>query len=105
VTGQLVFEADHAMGMVLAHVQTAPEPPSRRTELDIPESLEELILQCLDKDPAQRPQSARVLIERLSACEDGEPWTPRRAEQWWNIHLPERSGPKPAEAAATDPTM
>ena len=90
VTGQLVFEADNAMAMVLAHIQTGPEPPSRRTEIDIPGPLEELILQCLAKDPAGRPQSARRMIERLAACEDGEPWTQKHAEQWWGTHLPEK---------------
>ncbi len=101
VTGQLVFESDNPMAVVLAHIQTPPEPPSRRTEIEVPEPLEQLILQCLEKDPARRPQDARQLIELLAACEGIEPWTHVRAEQWWCTHLPEKppqGAARPAEA-------
>ena len=38
---------------------TVPEPPSRHRPM--PRALEQLILRCIDKDPAQRPQSAEEL--------------------------------------------
>jgi serine/threonine-protein kinase len=86
------------MATVLAHVQTSPVPPSRRTEIEIPESLERVVLTCLEKDPVRRPATAGELIELLDACTDAEPWSPERAERWWSAHLPG----KVAAAAATD---
>ncbi|MFQ5601399.1 MAG: serine/threonine-protein kinase, partial [Candidatus Krumholzibacteriia bacterium] len=54
LTGQLVFEADNPMKMLLRHAQDTPVPPSMRTELPIPSALEKLLLSCLEKDPAGR---------------------------------------------------
>ena len=62
LTGQLVFEADTPMKMLMQHVQAEPVPPSQRTELRIPRELDELVLACLNKDPNQRPQNAEELF-------------------------------------------
>ena len=69
LTGQYVFTADNAMGLLLQHAQTSPVPPSGRTELSIPPALDDLVLACLAKDPAHRPQSARELSLRLAELE------------------------------------
>src|SRR5207249_4257263 len=57
LTGQLVFDAETPMALLLHHASTPPTPPSARTELSIPAALDQLILSCLAKDPAERPQS------------------------------------------------
>ena len=44
LTGQLVFEADTPMKMLMQHVHAKPVPPSQRTELPIPRELDELVL-------------------------------------------------------------
>ncbi|NNK48399.1 MAG: serine/threonine protein kinase, partial [Gemmatimonadetes bacterium] len=85
LTGQPVFAGDTPVATLLKHVQEEPLPPSRRTELEIPADLEAVILACLAKDPAARPQTAAELDERLDACA-GEAWTRERAEEWWNLH-------------------
>jgi serine/threonine-protein kinase len=90
VTGQRVFEAENAMQMALQHVQTPPVPPSRRTELPVPPSLERVIPSCLEKDPEKRPPTAEELALRLAACELDNPWTPEQARRWWQTHLPPR---------------
>jgi serine/threonine-protein kinase len=89
LTGQRVFEADGSLATVLAHVQERPIPPSQRSELEIPESLEQLVLSCLEKDPAARPQSAAELDERLSACRLDSKWGAQQAKEWWTLHMPE----------------
>jgi serine/threonine-protein kinase len=85
LTGKLVFTSDTAMGLLLHHAKTAPTPPSARTELPIPPALEHLVLLCLAKDPADRPQSAKELSLRLAEVEGAESWTQDRARGWWEI--------------------
>jgi len=88
LTGQYVFTADNAMGLLLQHAQTSPVPPSARTELSIPPALDDLVLACLAKDPAHRPQSARELSLRLAELEARHPWSQERAQEWWTLHKP-----------------
>jgi serine/threonine-protein kinase len=86
LTGQFVFTAETAMGLLLQHAQTAPVPPSTRTSLPIPAALDDLVLSCLAKDPADRPQSARELSQRLGEVEGTNAWTQDRAREWWAAH-------------------
>ena len=88
LTGQFVFTAATPMGLLLQHAQTPPAPPSSRTELPIPPALDDLVLSCLAKDPAKRPQSARELSLRLAEVEGASAWTQDRARDWWVTHQP-----------------
>ena len=83
LTGQLVFEAEKAFQMIAKHLQSAPIPPSQRTDRPVPPELERLVLKCLAKDAAQRPQSAAHLAEALSWIPAGA-WTEADAKKWWN---------------------
>ena len=89
LTGKLVFDAPNALAMIVAHLQTPPEPPSRRTELPIPPELDALVLDLLAKDPADRPAGAAEVAHRLAAIPLPDPWTQDRAERWWRAHLPQ----------------
>jgi serine/threonine protein kinase len=94
LTGQLVFEADTSMKMLLQHVHAQPVPPSQRTELPIPREIDELVLACLQKDPKMRPQSAGELFRMAQQCHvGGATWSPEQAQTWWERHLPELTGP------------
>ena len=62
--GRLPFQGSFAE-LITHHLMTVPEPPSRHGPL--PRALEQLILRCIDKDPAQRPQSAEALGKALDA--------------------------------------
>jgi serine/threonine-protein kinase len=89
LTGRLVFEAESAMKTMVAHIRSSPLPPSRNSELEISRSLNDLVLACLEKDPAERPQDAEELARRLASCEVGQPWTREAAATWWRSHLPD----------------
>jgi len=93
LTGQLVFEADTPMKMLLQHVQAEPIPPSQRTELPIPRELDDLVLACLQKDPNKRPQNAEVLLNMAIGCKTGDCWNQDLAKGWWTKHLPEFTTP------------
>jgi serine/threonine-protein kinase len=88
LTGQLVFEADTPMKLLLAHANEPPEAPSSRSEIQIPPDLDALVLSCLAKDRNQRPQSIHDLLQRLDAIPLPQSWTDTRAREWWTMHLP-----------------
>jgi serine/threonine-protein kinase len=93
LTGQLVFEADTPMKMLMQHVHATPVPPSQRTELRIPRELDELVLSCLEKDPRKRPQNAEELFRMAVSCKACEAWDQAKARSWWQTHLPDLTGP------------
>lgn len=89
LTAQLVFDASSPMRLAIKHVKEPPVPPSTRTELPVPKWLDDLIIQCLAKEPSDRPQTAGELIERLNANQLDRAWDPTRAAAWWSLHKPE----------------
>lgn len=92
LTGHHVFEGGTAMAVVFEHLRAEPEPPSRRTELEIPADVERLVLRCLEKDPDRRPGSAAELDSELAACTAAAEWGPERAKAWWRLHVPDGLG-------------
>jgi serine/threonine-protein kinase len=82
LTGKLVFEAENVFQVVVKHLQDAPEPPSSRTELPVPASLDEVVLACLVKGRDSRMRSAGELRRALAGV--GLPaWRGDQAAQWW----------------------
>lgn len=66
------FEADNTAALVKAVTLDTPVPPAKLNPKLSPE-INELVLKCLSKDPAGRPQSARELADaaRMSAGRRG----------------------------------
>jgi serine/threonine-protein kinase len=95
LTGKLVFEGGTAIQIMLHHAHTPAPRPSLRVELPIPTELEDLIMECLEKDPNRRPPSAEVLGARLAAVPLASVWTAERAENWWAAHQPQRADARP----------
>jgi serine/threonine-protein kinase len=91
LTGRLVFDATTPLAMALEHIQSQPIPPSQRSEIEISPELERVVMACLRKDPAERPQTARDLDRMLAACPAANAWDNRRAEEWWRMHLPRQA--------------
>jgi serine/threonine-protein kinase len=89
LTGKFVFEAKTPMQMAIAHVTEPAIPPSQRTERPIPGALERLVMQCLEKHPQDRPESA---VSVLRALESLELQTQKRA-----LDLSVPAAPTPSE--------
>jgi len=95
LTGTMVFEGENAMQVMFQHVQAEPKRPSDRVDLPIPAALEDLVMQCLEKDPARRPANAEAVSERLGVVSLTSVWTAERAEEWWAMHRPRPRDARP----------
>jgi serine/threonine-protein kinase len=87
LTGRYVFSGDSSIQIVARHVSSAPVAPSRHSAFDVSPALDELVLSCLRKKPAERPASARELCDRLGRCAVETGWTREDARRWWETRM------------------
>jgi serine/threonine protein kinase len=64
-SGRLPFSGETFAEILAKQIIDTPEPPSKHAQ--IPAELDKLIMKCLAKDPAARPQSAKELGHSLSS--------------------------------------
>jgi hypothetical protein len=83
LSGVHVFTAKTIVEICSDHLHTPPVPPSERVGEKLPADLEALILDCLAKDPGQRPQSASAFQETLMSCAVPA-WKNADARRWWD---------------------
>jgi len=62
--GRQPFEAGSAQAIIAAHVTQQPQPVER-FRANVPPALAALVMRCLEKKPADRPQSAEELVHAL----------------------------------------
>ena len=93
LTGQLVFQADSALGMMIQHIQAEPVPPGRRAPRPVPAALDHLVLRCLAKNPADRPPTADDLLAELDRLALGHEWGQTDAREWWAANLSASESP------------
>ncbi len=72
ITGRLPFTGSTPVALAAQH-GVAPPPDPRRIKPALPATVSALLLQALDKNPAQRPASAEKLIRDLLAGLAGQP--------------------------------
>ncbi len=84
LAGSEVFGGKSIVEVCSQHLHQRPDAFSVRG-VEIPAALEAVVLACLEKEPAGRPQSAAELQKRLEACVV-EPWDARAAQSWWVEH-------------------
>jgi len=83
LTGMTIFPEGDMAEVLAHHLSDEPEFPSVRLGRKLPEDLEYVIMACLSKDPADRPDGAHVLAEMLGACDCGS-WSREDAQLWWD---------------------
>jgi len=105
LTGRLLFDGDTLVEICSHHLHTPARSP-RELEPTVPAELANVVVACLAKEPADRPSSARSLLERLRAVTLDDTWSDRDAATWWSEHrdaLAETS--VEAVGTAYDPTL
>jgi serine/threonine-protein kinase len=83
LTGTHVFPGRTPIEVCGHHLHTPPDPPSARMGRAVPADLERLLLDCLEKDPERRPQTAAEMQRRVRACAAYGAWDTERARAWW----------------------
>jgi serine/threonine-protein kinase len=87
VTGQPPFPGTSPFEIMMAHARDAVVPPSQ-VRPDVPADLEQVVLKCLAKKPADRYPDVRALSKALAACGSASEWDADRADEWWaNVNL------------------
>ena len=82
LTGQPPFSGENAFAIMMAHSRDPVVPPTQLNPL-VPADLEQVVLRCLAKKPADRYPSAKALGQALAACAAASEWGANRAEAWW----------------------
>jgi hypothetical protein len=88
LTGRPVFQALTGLDLQNQVMHTEPELPSKRVPHPVPSGLEQLVLQCLSKDQANRPASMAALLSALETLPDVDDWTREQARDWWTSNVP-----------------
>ena len=96
VTGQTLFADGGVFEILMQQISAVPVPPSERQGRADLKPLDGVILSCLNKDPAARPDAA-ALLATLDGLGSVTRWTQADARQWWAAHRGQRPAPRPAD--------
>ncbi|MCC6272953.1 MAG: serine/threonine protein kinase [Deltaproteobacteria bacterium] len=112
LTGRTPFQGDNDAKLILEHVRSLPQWPSELAPHELPDSLERIVMRCLEKRMEDRFSDIGELSAALLAVPLDKPWTQAEARAWWEKHLPEPPAevlseecasfddPKPRQAAS-----
>lgn len=84
LTGKPIFECESQTDLLRHIIDVVPVSPSKQVETEIPVELEQLIMDCLAKDPSDRPESIESVLDSLNRIPIVEPWTEVEARRWWS---------------------
>ena len=87
VSGKTLFGSDEVEALLRRQVEDQPPPPSKWLGRPVSPDLEELIMRCLAKSPAERPATAETLERALGECKAAGAWTLAQAQEWWQAHM------------------
>jgi serine/threonine-protein kinase len=82
LTGQPPFTGKNILEILAAHRDQEVAPPSRLNTA-IAADVEQIIMTCLAKRPADRFRDADDLRQALEECSLATAWGPHRAAHWW----------------------
>ena len=104
LTRHYIFDAETVEEIHEKQLSAEPVPPRQRTINPISLEMEQILLHCLEKDVAARPQSAAGLRALLLACEAAVDWPPEARAAWWDAyHLHPLTSPDSNPATPSTP--
>ena len=103
LTGHEPLDADSVLEIVQKVLLEEPEPPSVRLRRPLSADLETVVMQCLEKDPRDRPASVEALHSALRTCTAYGTWSEDDARVWWAAYGEEVAAP--AEPPADRPAL
>jgi serine/threonine protein kinase len=101
LTGHSLFQATSLGELFQHHIDATPIPPSKRMQMAVDPQLEAAIMACLEKNRANRPQTARDLAIKLELVPSVDDWCREKAEAWWLQY--EREAKNDKAAGQPDP--
>jgi serine/threonine protein kinase len=109
LTAKNVFDARSVSELYEKHLKESPIPPRQRTTNPVSAELEEVLLRCLEKEPALRVQSVGELRALLLSGPHSSEWGLRQRAAWWTrYHEQENQGKGQSaqrEPRLIDPTI
>jgi len=87
LTGHPVFAGETTAAILEQHRTATPRPLRDLVNPPPSAALEALVLSCLEKVPARRPQSAEELLRALRLCPRASDWTLARRTAWWSRYV------------------
>ncbi len=87
LAGEPMFQGHSVLNICKQQVNNRPDPPSRKRGEIIDFDLESLILQCLEKDPRDRPANAWDIQRELRSCKAADQWSDQQAATWWTKEM------------------
>ena len=79
LAGKNLFDGQSVMEICAHHLHSAPPPLPDH----VPAALSALLMRCLAKAPAERPQTAASMLDALSSGAALPAWTQELARRWW----------------------
>jgi len=90
ITGRDVFQGATIIEVCAKHLSDEPELPSSIVDGHVDPALEALLLQCLAKNPDDRPKDGAAFAEKLESL-PGLEWPVASARAWWQHYADDLS--------------
>ena len=86
LTGKRLFETETEHDLTYHVLHETPRLASECSPFAVPVELDALIGRCLEKDPADRPQTIAAVASALDGVLVHQPWRRDQIDVWWQRH-------------------
>jgi serine/threonine-protein kinase len=104
LTGTHLFTGTSILEICGQQMHETPQRPSERLGQPLPTALEDLLLQCLAKSPADRPANAAEFRDLLEKCALPS-WDQATAQSWWRDNAPQLASVPDATSSTSKTIM
>ena len=104
LTGISPFEGGSPADVCAKQLHETPCRPSDRIDSELADDIQNIVMACLEKSPANRPQTMNELSQLILQCQQAHDWTVANACHWWQETYVngQDQGPRDDESEITD---